>query len=358
MRSEKGKVNNELNKENLLNAERLGSDKLLKIKKRLRRGIIISEDLSPLIRSKIEWEAIDSFDPEVVYTIGGSVRALKLAEACSVRYKIPIVVHFMDDWPNSLKYRKGADEALYSYRLMKHLRDTLKLSKCGLGISPFMAAEYEKQYDIPFSWAGCVADNAFSCGTVGKYKDLENALVYAGGLHLGRWRSLLQIEKALVQYAPDYHLVIYTSEANRRLFEDSFKEPTVFCNSIEHDKLPDVYASAACLIYVEDTEDPYHEAYCRLSISTKLPECLISGRPLLFYGPSSLGVFKMLRDNNLAATASSSEELREALQFALSGKIDTDAAAEYSNRFFSAKANLDRLTSALQTAICENRSTT
>lgn len=350
LRSNHASAKNEENKARLrseISSNSLGA----KIRKRLRRGLIIAEDLGPMLRSKIHWQEIESFSPDIVYSIGASVRAMKLAFQCSLRFDIPIVLHFMDDWPNAHQEELWSLEKIYRSILNRWLNRCLSRSTGGLGISPFMASEYQLKYKIPFSWAGCVAERQFNNNSIKSISDRCKTMVYAGGLHLGRWKSLLEVEKAINEVAPEYHLEIYTSKSYREMYEKKFGSSTVFHEYVSRDTLSSVYASAACLIYVENADDVRYEAYCRLSISTKLPECLASGTPLLFYGPRSLGVYEMLEKEDIAATADNPQSLQTAILKVLRGEIDTLSAIKFTNDCFSGKANLKRMEDLFRTAL-------
>lgn len=350
MRSVKSSERNEANKASI--RQEIAKESYLgKLKRYVRRCVIIIEDIGPMCSQKINWQILDNFSADAIYTIGGSVRAMKLAVKCSKKMNIPIVVHFMDDWPQTLQLRKGVIEKLYGFFLTFWLKRCLERSTGGLGISPFMAEEYQTKYKIPFSWVGCVGDSAFLPSMSQNLIKRNKSFIYAGGLHLGRWKSLVDIESAIADIAPDYCLEIYTSSHNCEMYKGKFQKKTIFHDSVGREELPRIYQSASCLVYVENTDDSYYEAFCRLSISTKLPECLLSGSPLLFYGPKSLGVFKLLADNRLAATASCKSELENAINVVLDEKLDVENSIEFSKRNFSLEANLNRMANLLHSSI-------
>ena len=70
-----------------------------------------------------EW--VETFRPEVIYTILGSNAMMELAERLRARFRLPLVIHIMDDWVSVL-YKGGLLSPFQrrkKERLMQHLVD-------------------------------------------------------------------------------------------------------------------------------------------------------------------------------------------------------------------------------------------
>ena len=94
MKIRNSKVNNELKKNSSNNKQDFILKKILVY---IRQYLALVPDLSNLKISKSEYEQIDNFKPDVIYTLGGNINSLKVAYNLSEIYNIPIVIHHMDN---------------------------------------------------------------------------------------------------------------------------------------------------------------------------------------------------------------------------------------------------------------------
>ena len=272
----------------------------------IRQGLVMGLDSQTIHLSKKEWKQIELFKPEVIYTLGASVSILNLVHTISERLNTPIVIHFMDNWPEHLQWENNPLCKLYHKRMLKCLNLCLQKSNVGIAISPIMAREYQKKFEIEFGYLmNSVDQKSFLCKKINREM---NNYVYAGGLHLLRWKALKDIACAIKSNSKA-QLSIYTSEENQKMYEEEFKGlPVVFYNFVDHEKIKDVYESADVLVHTE-VDNPLLSGFFKYSISTKVPEYLSTGKPMLFFGPKSIGLFQYLQENKAAFVASTTEEL-------------------------------------------------
>ena len=95
---------------------------------------------------------IDDFKPQVIYTLGENITMLKHAIMLSSRYRVPIVLHVMDDFePNIYGYTKLT--YLWRKRYISLLNVAYLHSVKNFAISDKMAREYEKRHRKPFDFA-------------------------------------------------------------------------------------------------------------------------------------------------------------------------------------------------------------
>ena len=106
----------------------------------LREDIILSQSLKL-------W--IDDFKPDIIYTTLGDLTFLKLSKLIRDSYRIPVVVHMMDDWPDS-KYRWGILACLLRNKMKKVLKDIFNQSVLNLGMSREMCRVYQNRYGVDF----------------------------------------------------------------------------------------------------------------------------------------------------------------------------------------------------------------
>ncbi|MEV6815837.1 glycosyl transferase family 1, partial [Micromonospora sp. NPDC051296] len=241
-------------------------------------------------RSGRDW--VRAQRPEVVYATLGSIRMMRLAVAVARECRVPLVPHFMDDWPSTM-YAGGQMLGLARLAVRAELRAVLRHSSYGLGISGPMAREYERRYRLPFAAFGnCVERTDFAEPAPGGRGRTPIELVYVGGLHLERWRSLRRVGEALgglAGAAPPARLTVHTPAHDAARYADRFRDlPAVrLGRSLDSNEVAAVLHGADVLVHVESfAEDT--RAYTRYSLSTKIPQYLAAGRPVLGFGPAEL----------------------------------------------------------------------
>lgn len=280
-------------------------------------GIINSSPMKQIDRGSAD--AVDQFSPDIIYTLGGDILPLTMALYFSKRYNNkPILLHYMDNWVET-KYRGGGVNNIFRHILMKKLKKIQLLGTTALVISPMMAQHYNKLFDGVRHFALMNCTNINNCSTERLDKLGVVNFVYTGGLHLNRYEQLLTIETAIKQINEKQNkvygrLLIYTGEQDKNLYEKKFcKEITSFIPFVAHDQIQKVFETADILVHVESF-DMELISYTKYSISTKISEYMLSGRPILCYAPSTIAVYKYIDSNNAGVCASNPVELQTAIE--------------------------------------------
>lgn len=293
------------------------------IKRILRQSCIYIVNMSSIRIQKSIEEDIDRFSPDIIYTLGGSVAIMELIYKIAKKKSTPIVIHFMDNWVESLQENDLLISKFYKLRLSRSLRKCLKFSKIGIAISDSMAQRYKNELHMDFS----VLMNSVDIRKIhkddtplwGKGNSIIR-FVYAGGLHLDRWKALLDI--ATVLQNKNAELCIYSSSDTKEKYEELFSDlPVRFYPSVPHDRIWEVYDNADVLVHVE-TNNPAMLGFFKYSISTKIPEYLATKKLVLFYGPSEMGLFEYLKENDVAICASNYQELDSSIDDIVHGEVD------------------------------------
>ena len=265
-------------------------------------------DCIPGKLKSLEWKQIRDFKPDIIYTLGGSVTALRLANQISKRINVPLVIHFMDNWPESIQWDANPYLGFYKSLLSKHLENAVNLSEGIITISPSMDMAYKKRFNKNSCiLMNCVETDALHCEP--KNNNLTKKFVYTGGLHLDRWKALKDIACVLKKQCSGAFLEIYTNNNIESLKNEFNGLPVKFCKAIPHERIKEVLNEADVLVHAESNA-PELMGFFRYSISTKIPEYLSSGRPIILYEPAELGLYKYIEDNNVGYVASNVEELK------------------------------------------------
>ena len=153
--------------------------------------------------------------------------------------------------------------------------------------------------------------------------------MYAGGLHLGRDKSLLEFAKALSEFSGAAVLNIYTDLKSRLELSKEFEcfDFVKVLPAVSHDDVKaEIYEKSDILVHIETFDESYEE-FIRYSMSTKISEYLSTGRPILLYAPQNICVCQYLRENSAAFVASSPDELKRSIS-EIMNDINTNEISE------------------------------
>ena len=270
--------------------------------------------------------AIRKFAPEVIYTVGESIASLRLAYTISVTLNIPIIIHFMDNWKNSIEWASNPLLRSYQRKLSGYCDLCYSRTTECIAIGDRMAEAYQKETGVRHTVImNSIDTEKFFCPP--REMDGKTHFVYAGGLHLGRDKALRIIgeciERLCIQKEKNADFTIYTAAENIDLFAKEFShlKRTVFHSAVSHDQIHDVYFHSDVLVHVESSELNNNEFF-KYSVSTKISEYLATGRPILFFGPRDIYLFDFLRSNELAYTVSSEEEVAQVIGKMIMGEAN------------------------------------
>jgi glycosyltransferase involved in cell wall biosynthesis len=267
----------------------------------LRGAARIMLDAVPYRLSPDLLHEIHAFAPEVIYSCLGNIQLASLVERLSRLEDCATVVHLMDDWLPTL-YNGSCMWAWHRSRLVKLSRDLIHRCSASLAISDKMAREYRGKFDRPFEvFMNCVDVNPEEPAPPDRQPDAPIRFVYIGGLHLDRWQSLFEIGRALddmaddrpqgrlILHAPATDLATYvTGRSLPRSIEVGGPVPPVEVRS--------VLRRGDVMVHVESFGTA-ERRFTRLSISTKIPEYLSVGRPILAYGPGEVASCQYVSDS-------------------------------------------------------------
>lgn len=248
---------------------------------------------------------ITKFNPDVVYSCSSSPIVIRLAERISRKHNIPFVPHFFDDWPNNTK----GQSRLYQKKIRKLVNRVIKNSPVALCISDLMCREYSLRYNY-YNFKPLM----HSVYPIEKTKLSDKAkkrLLYAGSVYLGRYKTLIELSKCINEYKDkDIELTIYTDKKAWNEFKDSFHDFSFvhYGGYVSQKELTKEIGKSYGLVFVESFDDDLL-SYTRLSMSTKIPEYLSSGLPILAVGNENQGSIAYLKENSAAYLVTNVEDI-------------------------------------------------
>lgn len=246
------------------------------------------------ITSSLE-EWITDFQPDIIYTILGSNGMMKLVEDTADRFKLPIVVHFMDDWMDA-SHRKGALAPLLRRQMLDRVNRIVGRATCCLAISPAMKEAYEKRFNRRFEayqntidfqyWSRC-ANEGISRGAVAD-------IVYIGSIfpnaqldtlilccHAVKEINRLGVPAQLTISSPSGHGKRYKAELQ---VDPSIK----IVETIRDDDTFYRRIAAADILLLPVNFDTDSIRFIKYSMPTKVPAYLTAGGPILVCGPAEV----------------------------------------------------------------------
>jgi len=249
---------------------------------------------------------IKNFSPDVIFFVGGgSSFSYSIVNKIIERYKLPLFLYYTDDYITSylkLDVFRWVNWWSLKYSLSKSLPHVKKIFVIGED----MAIEYTKKLGktcIPLMNA--VDIKSFSeVREVQSFPDSldrrELSLAYFGGLHLNRWKTLSEIGKAIESLTLDGNLnvslSIYSNDLPKKSILNSLnKKPFIkFIGKVNSDQIIKEMQKYDILVHVESFQNKMIKR-TRLSISTKIPEYLASGKPILAVGPKEISSIRYMK---------------------------------------------------------------
>jgi glycosyltransferase involved in cell wall biosynthesis len=242
--------------------------------------------------------------------------------ASQVAGDVPIVPHFLDDWPFTLY----ADGRLWGIprNILEHLlRKLFAHARLGLCIGESMAEEYKARYGLKFyDFMNCVDDEEFEASPQsGDSGSRPLVWAYVGGLHLNRWKPLALLAQCISSQGAILRIFAPATDISDHGSHFSGL-PNVEMGTLAPGDVMKAMKESDVLILVESF-DQAESGYTRFSVSTKLAQYLSSGRPVFGFGPRELASIKLIEDARAGITVT--REDRDDLANAVS-RIAGDSA--------------------------------
>lgn len=291
------------------------------------RALVFGSQMPDTGRLSPELERwIAEFSPQLLYSTLGTTGVIELVLEVQRRFRLPLVVHFMDDWPMSA-YRGGLLGALARRRMRRLLDEALRGARVRLGICDAMSRAYEQRYGVPFrSFQNTVDVARWSADAPSEAAGGVAEVLYVGSvLAGGQLESLVDCCHAVAELGREgmpVRLAIHspaghTQPHRERLalapniaIEDAITDDEVFFRRLR---------DARVLLLPVDF-DLRTVRFLRYSMPTKVPAYLAAGTPVLAYGPDEVAQIQYARDADWAHVVSRRgvPDLKEGLRRILS----------------------------------------
>jgi glycosyltransferase involved in cell wall biosynthesis len=247
--------------------------------------------------SFIDWST--EFKPDVIFYVGGNFGfSHNIACFLSKHLKVPLVSYFTDDYLIYPKNKNVLDN-IQKVRMKKFYAKTVNQSSLCFAIGSFMAKEYSSYFGKEFL---PIMNSIVKQDYIPYFQKKEMKISYFGGLHLNRWKMLVRLGNSLSIGSLD----VYSIERPSKEILLEFEQANIkYKGAVEGENLKNAILESDVLLHVE-SDDSYNRTLTKLSVSTKIPEYLMSGRLVLGFGPEEVASMKVLSDNKIGVVISSS----------------------------------------------------
>ncbi len=259
---------------------------------------------------------LDDYNPDVIYAQATTREAVLFCQLVKEYVKKPMIYHVMDDWPSTIS-QKGPFKNFWHKKIDKELRALIDKSTILLSISQDMAEEYKKRYGRDFTTFHNPIEIDFWKSHQRNNYELTSTpvILYAGRIGPGIDSSLETIAKAIEklngQFNRTVQFVLQTKD--KPTWVDNYS-----CvrhkGMVAYSELPKAFAEADFLYLPYDFSEESIR-FIKFSMPTKAPEYMMSGTPILMFGPGETALMKDGLRNNWAkvVTENSIDALADAI---------------------------------------------
>ena len=297
-------------------------------KKRIKDLIIAIFDLFPLKMTSNQIQEIKSFNPDLIYSYGTNITNFKLVYKIYKITKAKPSIHIMDNWFENI-YSKFP---FFRRILIKYMKKVMYINKIHLTISEPLS-NLMRNYFPNIKWLN-VMNPSLKINNIIDYKSNKNSTykcLYAGGLTLNRWKSLIDISQVINQ-------INNSGLINKNIIFDVYVAPDILDSKevkrmrlvginvypyVDNDKVYELYNKYDILFLTESFEKKMN-SFLKYSLSTKVPEYLSSLKTIFVYMPKNLYTYEYFQKNNLGICTFNEYTLKSKLIDYLNGDIKFD----------------------------------
>lgn len=260
---------------------------------------------------------IDNFNPDIIFCPRLlTPKLLRLENIISKMTEAPFVAFTADDETSLKQINYSPLYWLKRICFRKAFQNHVKLYKHYFMFSEEQAKDYKSAYNISTS-------TLFKSGNFDENLEEKNIntpikLVYAGRLYCNRWKTLVDISKALKQINTNdlkMTLDIYTQEkvTNEQRKALMLSTDVVLHKPVKPEELVGIYKNADIALHVESFDKKYKYA-TRVSFSTKIIDLMASTCAIIAICWDKHAGFQYLKKNDAAFCISDTEQIKSTLE--------------------------------------------
>ena len=246
-----------------------------------------------LTESLTNW--INDFNPDIIYlAFSNDFFINEIALYIAKLKKIPIVTVIGDDYVFNRKFSISPFYFIYAKKYRKLVRSIFSYNTGVLYTSEKIREKYTKFFNNQNDVIYISSD--FKCAPTLNLGDQPKRIIYAGNLALGRHKPLYDVMRC-VEKMDNVELDVYASLVPKSFLKKAkkFSHTTLF-NPIPYNSLMSKISESNSILIVESFTKRDIKT-TEFSLSTKVADGLMSGIPIIAYGPQQSGCIYYLEQN-------------------------------------------------------------
>lgn len=245
---------------------------------------------------------IQQFKPTVIFSVlGDCIFTHKIAMKIAKRYDIPMYAFFTDDYVlNDLS--TNIFQRIHYHNLKKIYVKSIAFAKKSFVIGEKMQKAYRDYFKHDFGiLVNGIDIEMFKKFNINKIVNNKPIIIsYIGGLHLNRWKTIVRLAQ-IINQQNEFNIefkVFSVAIPDDSILQAFSRVGVSYCGSLNYEGVLKQMENSHFLLHIESFDEK-DRLYTRYSISTKIPEYMMSKRGIIAFGPSDIASIEIFKDNNL-----------------------------------------------------------
>ena len=297
-------------------------------------------------RALLSW--LDDYAPTAIFFVGGDcLFAYDICKFIAKRYNAKTSLYITDDYIMPRK-NDSLIGRLRRFQIKEKIRGCLEYAQSFFTVSEMMRRKYKEIFNKDSSVIVNLSEPMKL--SVNREHDGVITMLYAGSLYYGRDDVLGKLSQAIYEYnsksAKKAILKVYTNSTPDKATQSKFvvKGASEHCGSLDRDELKCELNRSDILVFVESFDESFVEK-TKYSLSTKVPEYLSVGKPILAIGPENIGSMDYLSD--VAVCVNNISELKDKLEQLIDSEMLQQKVADKCEKKYSLNHSKERMQQAL-----------
>ncbi|MEL4024478.1 hypothetical protein [Lysinibacillus endophyticus] len=249
-------------------------------------------------------EYILKFNPDIVFFCAGdTIFSYKIVKEVLKLTSAKLVTYVTDDY---ITIEKGMSiyEKNRRKKIERFLRETVEKGELFYTISPMMKEYYDKKFSVNSEVIVNITEDfllPIASEELNSEQKKYKSIIYAGGLHLNRNKSLLKFLEIISQmnneFNTNFQIELYSGDSlNLKDIKKIGAERYIKMHGLLQPKdLKEKLNDADYLLFLESFDKNSINS-TKYSLSTKIPEYLSLNKPIIAIGPPEVSSIKYLKD--------------------------------------------------------------
>lgn len=257
---------------------------------------------------------LEEFKPDIIFVpTFQNIYTNKVLWKLKEKTKAEIVLFLADDYFHDENNQRSTISNIYYNKRKNAIIKSIELASLHYCISKKQQKEYSKRFNINMKLlykGGAFESQPDYQGS----NDKKIKFVYIGSLYYGRWKTLSLLVKKIEEKNKNsnvkFYLDIYSQYpvTEEILKNIELNNVSKFHGKIPSEKVNETMQNADIVLHIESFEEEERKL-TRLSFSTKIVDCLESGRALFAIGDKEAASIDYLSENNIALVANNESDI-------------------------------------------------